>query len=49
MSARTEHLITKARMYWESGHAIPLDLFAEMNEAGLDVQALETQYFNDEE
>lgn len=46
---RIEQLITRARGYWESGHQIPLDLFAEMNEAGLDVQALEDTYLTDEE
>lgn len=49
MSAHAERLINTARCYWENGHVIPLDLFAQMNEAGLDVQRLEGQYLTDEE
>lgn len=49
MSAHTERLIDRACGYWENGHVIPLDLFAQMNEAGLDVQALEDKHLTDEE
>lgn len=49
MSTRTERLIDRACGYWESGCVIPLDLFAQMNEAGLDVEALEDKHFSDED
>lgn len=45
----TDRLLERARVYWESGHVIPLDLFAQMNEAGMDVQRLEDDYMKDEE
>lgn len=40
----TEHLILRARQFWQFGEALPLTLFAEMNAAGLDVETLEGQY-----
>jgi hypothetical protein len=42
----TEALIERARLYWEQGFTIPLDLFVEMNNAGLDVETLEDKYFD---
>jgi hypothetical protein len=39
-----DFLICRARPYWERGHSLPLDLFAEMVSAGLDVVSLEEQY-----
>lgn len=40
----TDVLIERAKLYWEEGHILPLDLFAALNEAGLNVEALEDQY-----
>lgn len=39
-----EWLIRRARHYWDKGQQIPVNLFAEMIGAGLDVEALERQY-----
>ena len=39
-----EWLIRRARKFWDHGKNIPMDLFAEMNSAGLDVQSLENKY-----
>jgi hypothetical protein len=43
----TEWLIARARNeYWRFNEPLPLDLFAEMQAAGLDVAALEMKYLN---
>lgn len=38
-----DHLIRKAKQHMAAGRPIPLDLFAEMNDAGMDVAAIEKQ------
>lgn len=37
-------LIRRARKFWDIGDQIPIDLFAEMRSAGLDVNTLERRY-----
>lgn len=44
-----EHLLRKARAFWGTGFPLPLDLFAQMNDEGMDVDALETQFKSTEE
>ena len=40
-------LIRKAIMtYWYKGETVPVDVFIEMTEAGLDVEKLQDQYLN---
>jgi hypothetical protein len=41
-----EHLITRAQSHWAVGHRLPVDLFAEMLSAGLDVEELERRNLN---
>jgi hypothetical protein len=38
-------LLVRAGLYWGVGQPLPLDLFAEMNQAGVDVDA-EERLFN---
>ncbi len=44
MTIHIETLITRARIFWDEDKNIPLDLAAEMFEAGLIVDELENQY-----
>lgn len=37
-------LIEKAQSYWAVDEPLPLDLFAELMSAGIDVEALEAKY-----
>lgn len=43
----TERLIDRAMAYWDVGACIPLDLFADMLGAGLDVETLETKHMQE--
>lgn len=40
----TAYLIRHAFAHWDRGDRLPIDLFAEMLGAGLDVQEIEYQY-----
>jgi hypothetical protein len=40
----TEWLSLKATAYWAAGQPLPLDLFTQMNEAGMDVDAEERNF-----
>lgn len=37
-------LINEAKSYWGNNESIPLDLFAQLNELGVDVERLERHY-----
>ena len=39
-----EWLITRAETYWANDEPLPLDLFAELNAAGVDVDKEETLF-----
>lgn len=42
-----EFLIKQARGHWANYMPLPLDLFAQMNAAGIDVDAEERNYFSE--
>ena len=44
MSLYIETLMATAQEYWDAGQSVPLDLFAEMMAAGLDVETLEAKH-----
>jgi hypothetical protein len=45
-----EWLIQRARTYWENDENLPLDLFAEMNSAGINVEEAENEFaFNNQQ
>jgi phage-related baseplate assembly protein len=43
----SEFLIRQAQAYWSQGQRLPLDLFANLISAGLDVDALERRYMKE--
>lgn len=44
-----DHLVSRARSHWGNGNPIPLDLFYEMLGAGIDVDAEEKVFHNEQE
>jgi hypothetical protein len=44
MNKRQEQLLELAIIYWESGRQIPVDLFIQMTEEGLDANTLQEEY-----
>lgn len=42
-----EFLLRQAEDYWNNGHHLPIDLFARMISAGLDVDALERKHMKE--
>jgi len=44
MERQRNNAIRRARRLWEKNKQIPMDLFAELVELGIDVQALEDKY-----
>jgi len=42
-----EFLLRKAERYWNRGLPLPIDLFAQLLSAGLDVEALERKHRKD--
>jgi hypothetical protein len=45
----SDFLVRQARAFWDRGERLPLDLFAQLNSAGLDVDALERTYMKEPE
>jgi hypothetical protein len=43
-----ERLLNRARDYWVAGHQLPIDLYAQLAEAGMDVPKLEQMYLKEE-
>lgn len=43
----SDHLIRKADTFWSQGQRLPIDLFAELIAAGLDVHTLELQHMKE--
>lgn len=39
-----DNLLRRATKHWQEGNPVPMDLAAEMLEAGLDVETLERKY-----
>jgi len=44
MRREINKLVRRARGFWERNEQLPLDLFAEMVELGVDVETLEQRY-----
>lgn len=45
----TEHLIQKAEGFWADNGRLPINLFYDMLEAGLDVETIERKYKEEQE
>lgn len=42
-----EYLLRQARPFWDRGEPLPIDLFARLLSAGLDVEALERKHMKE--
>ncbi|WP_165595540.1 hypothetical protein [Methylovorus sp. MM2] len=41
-----DHLVMRARSFWGNDEQLPLELFAEMNAEGIDIDAEENKFYN---